>query len=144
VERIRALENLAKLYVRLLGRSWMKTKRRILWRMKRMLRELTSMIMRRICSILNKRMMTMQKKVGGLTQESQLSENAYKEDDNMNDGFQLIKGKKGKSKAREPAEGVRRSSRLEAYEDVKVTDMVISRAKAKDALIHKGNSSNPF
>lgn len=77
-------------------------------------------------------------------QDSQLSENAYKEDDNMNDGFQLIKGNKGKSKGGEPAEGVRRSSRLEAYEDVKVTNMSISRAKAKDAFIHKVNSSNPF
>jgi hypothetical protein len=39
---------------------------------------------------------------------------------------------------------VRRSSRLEAYEDVKVADMAISRAKAKDVFIHNGKSYNPF
>lgn len=37
-----------------------------------------------------------------------------------------------------------RSSRLEAYEDVKVPDLAISKAEAKDAYIHKGNSDNPF
>ena len=74
-------------------------------------------------------------------QDSQGSENVHKEDDNLNDGFQIIKGK---SKTGEQAEGVRRSSRLKAYEDVKVADMGISREKAKDAFIHNGKSSNLF
>jgi hypothetical protein len=54
------------------------------------------------------------------------------------------KDKKSKAKGKEMVEGFRRSSRLEAYEDVKVADMAISRAEAKDAFIHKGVSCNPF
>jgi hypothetical protein len=51
---------------------------------------------------------------------------------------------KGKSKNGEQAEGVRRSLRLEAYEDVKVANTAISKVEAKYAFIHKGKSSSPF
>lgn len=43
-----------------------------------------------------------------------------------------------------PVDGVRTSSRLEAYEDIKVSGMAISRAEAKDTFIHNGASTNPF
>jgi hypothetical protein len=76
--------------------------------------------------------------------DSQNSENETKEEGALKDGFQLVKNKKGKGKMGEQADGVRRSSRLEAYDDIKVSDMAISRAEAKDAFIHKGASANPF
>jgi hypothetical protein len=42
------------------------------------------------------------------------------------------------------AEGVRRSSRLESSEEVKIADKAAARAMAKDAFINKGTSYNPF
>ena len=44
----------------------------------------------------------------------------------------------------EVAEGVRRSSRLESSEDMKIADKAATRAIAKDAFINKGSSYNPF
>ena len=41
-------------------------------------------------------------------------------------------------------EGTRKSTRLEATEDLKITEKAISRAAAKDAFLNKGMSSNPF
>ncbi|PWZ39774.1 hypothetical protein Zm00014a_043686 [Zea mays] len=73
--------------------------------------------------------------------DSQNGENETKEEGALKDGFQVVKNRKGKGKIGEQADGVRRSSRLEAYEDIKVLDMAISRAEAKDAFIH---SANPY
>jgi hypothetical protein len=84
---------------------------------------------------------TLLKKVGGLMNDSQNGENETKEEGALKDGFQVVKNRKGKGKIGEQADGVRRSSRLEAYEDIKVLDMAISRAEAKDAFIH---SANPY
>jgi hypothetical protein len=41
-------------------------------------------------------------------------------------------------------EGTRKSTRLEANEDIKITEKAISRAATKDAFLNKGTSSNPF
>jgi hypothetical protein len=41
-------------------------------------------------------------------------------------------------------DGVRKSSRLEKNDDVKVADKAISRAEAKDAFLNKGMCSNSF
>jgi hypothetical protein len=42
------------------------------------------------------------------------------------------------------AEGVRRSSRLETIDDMKIVDKATARAMAKDAFLTKGMNSNPF
>ena len=42
------------------------------------------------------------------------------------------------------ADGVRKSSRLEKNDDVKVADKAISRAEAKDAFLNKGMYNNSF
>jgi hypothetical protein len=44
----------------------------------------------------------------------------------------------------ELAEGVRRSSRLESTEEMKIADKAAARAMAKDAFINKGTSYNHF
>jgi hypothetical protein len=54
------------------------------------------------------------------------------------------KNKKNKGKGAELMEGTRKSTRLEANEDIKITEKAISRAVAKDAFLNKGMSSNPF
>jgi hypothetical protein len=41
-------------------------------------------------------------------------------------------------------EGTRKSTRLEATEDIKIIEKAISRAVAKDAFLNKGIFSNPF
>jgi hypothetical protein len=52
--------------------------------------------------------------------------------------------KKGGSMEGELVEGVRRSSRLESTEEMKIADKAAARAMAKDAFINKGTSYNPF
>jgi hypothetical protein len=52
--------------------------------------------------------------------------------------------KKGGSMEGDLAEGVRRSSRLESTEEIKIADKATARAMAKDAFINKGMSYNPF
>jgi hypothetical protein len=52
--------------------------------------------------------------------------------------------KKGGSMEGEVVEGVRRSSRLESSEEMKIADKATARAIAKDAFINKGTSYNPF
>jgi hypothetical protein len=42
------------------------------------------------------------------------------------------------------AEGIRRSSRLEANDDMKIVDKATARAMAKHAFLTKGMNSNPF
>ncbi|PWZ46451.1 hypothetical protein Zm00014a_002350 [Zea mays] len=54
------------------------------------------------------------------------------------------KNKKNKGKGADIMEGTRKSTRLEANEDIKITEKAISRAAAKDAFLNKGTSSNPF
>lgn len=41
-------------------------------------------------------------------------------------------------------EGIRRSSRLESNDDMKIADKAATRAMAKDAFMNKGMNSNPF
>jgi hypothetical protein len=41
-------------------------------------------------------------------------------------------------------EGIRRSSRLESNDDMKIADKAAARAMAKDAFMNKGMNSNPF
>jgi hypothetical protein len=52
--------------------------------------------------------------------------------------------KKGGPMEGEVAEGVRRSSRLESSEELKIDDKAAARAIAKDSFINKGTSYNPF
>jgi hypothetical protein len=52
--------------------------------------------------------------------------------------------KKGGSIEGELAEGVRRSSKLESNDKMKIADKATTRAMAKDAFINKGTSYNPF
>jgi hypothetical protein len=52
--------------------------------------------------------------------------------------------KRGGSMEGELAEGVRRSSRLESNDEMKIADKAAARAMAKDAFINKGTSYNPF
>jgi hypothetical protein len=52
--------------------------------------------------------------------------------------------KKGGSMEGELVEGVRRSSRLESNDEMKIADKAAARAMAKDAFINKGMSYNPF
>jgi hypothetical protein len=44
----------------------------------------------------------------------------------------------------EHGEGIRRSSRLESNDDMKIADKAAARAMAKDAFMNKGMNSNPF
>jgi hypothetical protein len=44
----------------------------------------------------------------------------------------------------EHGEGIRRRSRLESNDDMKIADKAAARAMAKDAFINKGMNSNPF
>jgi hypothetical protein len=53
------------------------------------------------------------------------------------------KDKKNKGKGAELMEGTRRSTRLEANEDIKITEKAISRAVAKDAFLNKGMCRGP-
>jgi hypothetical protein len=55
-----------------------------------------------------------------------------------------VGAKKGGPIEGEVAEGVRRSSRLESSEEMKIADKAAARAIAKDAFINKGTSYNPF
>jgi hypothetical protein len=52
--------------------------------------------------------------------------------------------KKGGSMEGEHVEGIRRSSRLESNDEMKIADKATARAMAKDMFINKGTSSNPF
>jgi hypothetical protein len=52
--------------------------------------------------------------------------------------------KKGGSMEGELAEGIRRSSRLESNDEMKIADKATARAMAKDTFINKGTSYNPF
>ncbi|ONM51037.1 hypothetical protein ZEAMMB73_Zm00001d018655 [Zea mays] len=47
---------------------------------------------------------------------------------------------KNKGKGAELVEGTRKSTRLEANEDIKITEKAISRAAAKDAFLNKGKN----
>jgi hypothetical protein len=51
---------------------------------------------------------------------------------------------KGGSMEGEHVEGIRRSSRLETNDEMKIADKATARAMAKDTFINKGTSSNPF
>jgi hypothetical protein len=50
----------------------------------------------------------------------------------------------GKKPSENTSEGIRKSSRLEKNEDIKVADKAISRAEAKDAFLNKGTNNNSF
>jgi hypothetical protein len=54
------------------------------------------------------------------------------------------KNKKNKGKGADLMEGIRKSTRLESNEDIKIIEKAISRVVAKDAFLNKGTSSNPF
>jgi hypothetical protein len=60
------------------------------------------------------------------------------------EGGKNIGVKKGGSMEGDLAEGVRRSTRLESMEEMKIADKAATRAMAKDAFINKGMSYNPF
>jgi hypothetical protein len=60
------------------------------------------------------------------------------------DEQQTGKDNKGKAKLVDQVEGTRKSSRLEANDDIRITDKAINRAEAKDAFLNKGNNPNPF
>jgi hypothetical protein len=62
----------------------------------------------------------------------------------VQDEQQTGKDKKGKAKLVDQVEGTRKSSRLEANEDIRITDKAINRAEAKDAFLNIGNNPNPF
>jgi hypothetical protein len=53
-------------------------------------------------------------------------------------------GKKPSEIQMSTSEGIRKSSRLEKNEDIKVADKDISRAEAKDAFLNKGMNNNSF
>jgi hypothetical protein len=63
---------------------------------------------------------------------------------NVEDASMIAGGKKGGPMEGVATEGVRRSSRLESSEEVKIADKAAARAMAKDAFINKGSSYNPF
>jgi hypothetical protein len=63
---------------------------------------------------------------------------------NTEEASKIAGGKKGAPMEGEVAEGVRRSSRLESSEEMKIADKAAARAMAKDAFINKGTSYNPF
>jgi hypothetical protein len=75
------------------------------------------------------------------SQDEMISE---KDDPEKHDMNKDERNKKNKGKGADPMEGIRKSTRLEATEDIKITDKAISRAVAKDAFLNKGMSSNPF
>jgi hypothetical protein len=54
------------------------------------------------------------------------------------------KGKKSLDMPIIISDGVRKSSKLEKNDDVKVADKAISRAEAKDAFLNKGMCTNSF
>jgi hypothetical protein len=58
--------------------------------------------------------------------------------------LQEVKGKKPLDMPTNISDGIRKSSRLEKNEDVKVADKAISRAEAKDAFLNKGMYTNSF
>jgi hypothetical protein len=60
------------------------------------------------------------------------------------DASKDIGDKKGVTMEGDHVEGIRRSSRLESNDEMKIADKATSRAMAKDAFINKGISSNPF
>jgi hypothetical protein len=62
----------------------------------------------------------------------------------VEDASKTAGGKKCGTMEIEASEGVRRSSRLESSEEVKIADKAAARAMAKDAFINKGMSCNPF
>jgi hypothetical protein len=62
----------------------------------------------------------------------------------VEDASKIAGGKKSGPMEMETSEGVRRSSRLESSEEVKIADKAAARAMAKDAFINKGMSYNPF
>jgi hypothetical protein len=53
-------------------------------------------------------------------------------------------GEKGVNMEVDHVEGIRRSSRLETNDEMKIADKAMARAMAKNAFINKGMSSNPF
>jgi hypothetical protein len=55
-----------------------------------------------------------------------------------------MKGKKPLENPIPSSKGIRKSSRLEKNEDVKVADKAIFRAEAKDAFLNKGMYKNSF
>jgi hypothetical protein len=60
------------------------------------------------------------------------------------DASKEVGDKKGGSMEGDHVEGIRRSSRLESNDEMKIADKAIARAMAKDTFINKGISSNPF
>jgi hypothetical protein len=73
------------------------------------------------------------------------------EKENMNlvelqteDAFKDIGEKKGVNMEGDHVEGIRKSSRLESNDEMKIANKATTRAMAKDAFINKGISSNPF
>jgi hypothetical protein len=60
------------------------------------------------------------------------------------DEKQDLVGKKSSEILISTTKGIRKSSRLEKNEDIKVADKAISRAKAKDAFLNKGMNNNSF
>jgi hypothetical protein len=75
---------------------------------------------------------------------SQEDKTSEKEDTDKQDMNIDEKNKKNKGKSADLMEGTRKSTRLEANEYLKITEIAISRAAAKDAFLNKGMSSNPF
>lgn len=63
-----------------------------------------------------------------IKKESQESGNEKKGEDTLNEEFQVVNNGRGKTKIEEQADGVRRSTRLETTEYIKVTNKAISRA----------------
>jgi hypothetical protein len=57
---------------------------------------------------------------------------------------QDLMGKKSSEVPVSTSDGVRKSSRLEKNDDIKVADKAISRAEAKDAFLNKGMNNNSF
>jgi hypothetical protein len=55
-----------------------------------------------------------------------------------------VKGKKSLDMPNNISDGIRKSSRLEKNDDMKVADKAISRAEAKDAFLNKGMYTNSF
>jgi hypothetical protein len=58
--------------------------------------------------------------------------------------LQDVKGKKSLDMPSNISDGIRKSSRLEKNDDMKVADKAISRAEAKDAFLNKGMYTNSF
>jgi hypothetical protein len=60
------------------------------------------------------------------------------------DASKVIGDKKSGNMEGEQGDGIRRSSRLESNDEMKIADKATTRAVAKDAFMNKGISSNPF